>query len=206
MLGGPWSRLPAFPHFLWWTAIRVCPGDTWDTYLFEQLAELPAFGIPGTQVLLRSDHGADAPPVGVLCGAVHLPSFLGTNLSLWKATEAHRTQTPLQDEEKAALEYFEQSIFLIIQVLLPFIECVGMPLVDQRIQALGARFHNASVHCMVCSPPKSSLCPSPRVLPLPLFLLFCVKKKASGQLAWTAQLHWVTPSLSVLRSSSSLCL
>lgn len=203
------TLIPPTPslHFPRWTAMRACPGDTWATYLFQQLAELPALGVPGTQVLLRSDHRADAPPVGVLRGAVHLPSLLGADLSLRGATGAHRTQTPLQDEEKVALESLKQSIFLIIRVLLPLIEFVGMPLVDQSGQVLGVRFHNTpSVHCMVRSPPQVKSSPSPRI-PLYLCVLFFnIEKKASEQFARTAQLHSVTPASSALRSSSPVCL
>lgn len=45
-------------------------------HLLQELAELPAFGISGAEILFRSHHCADATPICILSRAVHLPPFL----------------------------------------------------------------------------------------------------------------------------------
>ena len=53
-----------------------------------------------------------------------------------------------------------QLLFFSSHFFFLFIEFIGVTLVNKIIQVSGTRFHNtSSVHCIVCSPPKSSLLP-----------------------------------------------
>ena len=53
-------------------------------------------------------------------------------------------------------------------IILFFIECFGVTLVNKILQVSSARFHNtSSAHCTVCSPLSVSLHPSPFTPPLP---------------------------------------
>lgn len=91
----PHRYLRAFPYLLFKCSFQQNYGQgTQDTYLLEKLAKLPAFGIPGTQVLFWSNHCADASSIRILSWAVHLPPFFGTNLSLRKPTANTQNTDP----------------------------------------------------------------------------------------------------------------
>lgn len=92
--------------------VRLC----W-MHLLQELAELPAFGISGAEILFRSHHCADATPICILSRAVHLPPFLWPD-GLHRDTCSHKYTAHISTDVQLMSWLWHRSTQLLCFVIL----------------------------------------------------------------------------------------